>query len=180
MRASTAAGKRSRKAGERIARTPRVSSRTTALDSKRPSKVRTTVARQTPTAGTVLPRVLTSDQFVAGIIAALALKGRRRFVLTETELDSKFESAFEELAASENELGVRPNFTFYVDPYHGDSVSLRETLLAAKEKELIALNNPTFRTFDVKLTEDRARRYLEKVPLPQWFLEQVVERHFAL
>jgi|GEM_PF-1982910 len=127
--------------------------------------------------GGKLGKVLTSDQFVAGIIAMLALKGRRHFLLTETELDRRFQAAFEDLATS-TEINARPNFTFFVDPFHGDSVALRETLLAAKEKELIALNNPTFRTFDVKLTEQRAERYLMRVPLPRSFLEGLIERHF--
>lgn len=125
-----------------------------------------------------LAKILTSDQFVAGIIATLALKGLKNFVLTETELDKKFEAAFDDLTRQEERLGVRTNFTFYVDPFHGDSVSLRETLLAAKEKELIALNNPTFRTFDVILTDERAKNYLSSVPLPQSFLNKIVEKHF--
>jgi hypothetical protein len=127
----------------------------------------------------VATTILTSDQFVAAIIATLALKGRTEtFVLTETELDKRFEGAFEELVGSEDKLGIRPNFTFYVDPFHGDSVSLRDTLLAAREKELIELNNPTFRTFKVILKEERAKRYLSEVPLKRSFLNRIVEKYF--
>jgi hypothetical protein len=122
--------------------------------------------------------ILTADQFVAGIISVLALKDQKRFVLRDTELDRKFERAFEALAEKEDELGVVPNFTFFIDPLHGDSVSLRQTLLAAKEKELIALNNPTFQTFEIKVNDDRARRYLKKVPLSEKFLTDIVERYF--
>jgi hypothetical protein len=78
-----------------------------------------------------------------------------------------------------SEFDVEPNFSFFVDPLHGDSASLRDTLLAAKEKELIALNNPTFRTFDIKLSRDRAERYLSKIPLPRAFLETIVQEHFS-
>jgi hypothetical protein len=123
--------------------------------------------------------ILTSDQFVAGVISVLALQNRKHFELTDTELDARFEDAFEELLSREDEFGFTPNFTFYRDKLHGDSVCLRDTLLAAKEKELIALNNPTFRTFEIKLDEHRAENYLAKNPLPRAFLEQIVAKHFS-
>lgn len=126
-----------------------------------------------------MTKLLTSDQFVAGIVATLALRDMKRFTLTDTELDRRFQCAFQDLVDAEDEYDVRPNFSFYVDPHHGDSVCLRETLTAAKEKELVAFNNPTLRTFDVKLTERRARRYLDKNPLPADFFDKVVDIHFA-
>lgn len=124
-------------------------------------------------------QILTADQFVAGVISVLALRNRKHFELQDSELDEKFSLAFEELVSNEERLGVMPNFTFYVDPFHGDSVSLRETLLAAREKELIALNNPTFHTFDIKVDDVRARKYLAELPLPTEFLNGVVDRCFA-
>lgn len=124
-------------------------------------------------------RILTSDQFVAGIVATLALDGRRHFILSNTDLDEKFQKAFEDLLEAEAALKVRANFTFYVDQLHGDSVCLRDTLLAAKEKEIIALNNPTLRTFDIKLDDERAEGYLERSPLPRAFFKEVVDRHFG-
>jgi hypothetical protein len=127
----------------------------------------------------MMRQILTSDQFVAGIISVLALHGHKHFVLTGTQLDERFAKAFDDLAAHENEFEVTPNFTFNIDPLHGDSVCLRDTLMAAKEKELIALNNPTFRTFEIKLDDDRAKRYLTKIPLPQKFLEEIVQKHFC-
>lgn len=125
-----------------------------------------------------MTKLVTSDQFVAGIVAMLALKGRTHFWLTDTELDGRFERAFEELVCSEERYKLRPNFSFYVDRYHGDSVCLRETLTAAKEKELVSFNNPTFRTFDVKLSPERAEKYLVRNPLPRDFLEHLVETYF--
>lgn len=128
---------------------------------------------------TMMKDILTADQFVASIISVLALNGQKRFVLRDTELDEKFERAYEELVEACETLNVTPNFTFYIDPMHGDSVALRETLLAAKEKDLIALNNPTFHTFDVKLSNERATRYLQSSPIPREFLNTLVEHHFA-
>lgn len=123
--------------------------------------------------------ILTSDQFVAGMMSALALKNRNHFVLKDSELDEKFERAFEDLVACEDDLGITTNFTFYTDPFHGDSVTLREALLAAREKELISINNPTFHTFDIKLDDLRAQQYLEKVPCLKSFFNIVVDKYFA-
>lgn len=125
-----------------------------------------------------MPKLVTSDQFVAGIVAMLALKGRTSFWLTDAELDNRFERAFKDLVTLEKTHDLRPNFSFYVDPYHGDSVCLRDTLNAAKEKEIVSFNNPTLRTFDVKLTQDRAARYLERSPLPRDVLERMVDTYF--
>lgn len=124
-------------------------------------------------------QLLTADQFVAGLISVLALRDRKHFVLKDSELDERFARAFEALLSKEEELGITPNFTFFVDPLHGDSVTLRETLLAAREKELIALNNPTFHTFDIKVDNARAQKYLDELPLPQAFLDSVVDNCFA-
>lgn len=123
--------------------------------------------------------ILTSDQFVAGILSVLALRKNTHFVFAETEIDARFQSAFEELCRRESELSIQPNFTFYVDPIHNDSTALRDTLLAARDKELITINNPTFRTFDIKVDEQRANRYLERNPLPRGFLEELVEKYFS-
>lgn len=123
--------------------------------------------------------ILTSDQFVAGIISTLALRDMKHFVLTGTELDERFEKAFDDLLKHEKEFGIKTDFTFRVDRQHGDSVCLRDTLHAAKEKALIALNNPTFRTFDIKLSNERALRYINKIPLTKEFLDNVVEKYFS-
>lgn len=127
-----------------------------------------------------MAKLVTSDQFVAGIVSILALQDRTHFWLTDTELDGKFERAFSDLLEAETEYDLRPNFSFYVDPYHGDSVCLRDTLTAAKEKELVSFNNPTFRTFDVKLSPERAERYLARNPVPRELLEKMVEAHFPV
>jgi hypothetical protein len=123
-------------------------------------------------------KAITSDQFVAGIISVLALSNKKRFVLTGTELDAKFAAAFEDLVTQQSDLNIIPNFSFYVDQMHGDSACLRDTLNAAKEKELVHYNNPTFRTFEVKLSDERAETYLKRSPLPRQYLERVVAKYF--
>jgi hypothetical protein len=121
---------------------------------------------------------LTADQFVAGVLAELALKKHSHFELPDTELDKRFEGAFIELLDRADEFEVSPIFSFFVDDFHGDSTSLRETLLSAKEKKILAFHNPTHQTFEIKLSKSQANHYLENLPLPKSFFVDVVRKHF--
>ena len=123
--------------------------------------------------------LLTSNQFVAGVMAALALKSHSRFNLNGTDVDERFEQAYERLMAKCEEFGVVPSFSFARNPSHGDSATLRDTLVSAKERKIIALNNPTFWTFEVKLSPERALRYLERNPVPREFYEELVDDVFV-
>lgn len=127
--------------------------------------------------GTV-KQIVTAEDLVVGILAVLALRDRKQFTLAETELDTRFEKAFEDLMNHETDLGVTPNFTFFVDPMHGDSESLRDTVLAARDRDIVELRNPTFKRMTILLDEHRANRYLAKNPVSRAFLEGLVDRHF--
>jgi len=123
-------------------------------------------------------QIVTAEDFVVGIFAILALRERKNFTLGETELDARFESAFEDLVQHENTLDVKPDFTFYVDPMHGDSEALRDTVLAARDRDVVELRNPTFKRVTILLDDERANRYLAKSPVTREFLERLVDRHF--
>ncbi len=97
--------------------------------------------------------IVTSDDFVAGVFAMLALRGQKQFQMSDTELDSRFEKAFEDLMAHETELS-------------GD-------------RDIVELKNPTFKRINILLDEPRARRYLDRNPLPAAFLEKIVSRYFS-
>ena len=100
--------------------------------------------------GDSMHKVLSPGQFVAGVMAALTLKGYSEFKLNNTEIDEKFENAFKKLLEKSDQFGVIPDFYFERDRSHGDSASLRDTLISAKERKIIALNNPTLWTFENK------------------------------
>jgi hypothetical protein len=129
--------------------------------------------------GAPMNNIVTSDDFVAGVFAMLALRGQKQFQMSDTELDSRFEKAFEDLMAHESELRLTPNFTFFVDKLHGDSVSLRDAVLSARDRDIVELKNPTFKRINILLDERRARRYLDRNPLPATFLEKIVSKHFS-
>lgn len=123
--------------------------------------------------------ILTADQFLVSILATLKLCTGDDYVLEDdVSLDQRFERAYETLLQHEKNLGVTPNFTFFRDPLHGNSVKLRNALLAAKENGLLLPNAERLFTYLLKMDNRRAEMYLRRSPLPAKFLKDVVEEHF--
>lgn len=122
-------------------------------------------------------KILTADQFLTCILAMLRLSSDEH-VLEDVGLDQRFERAYETLLEHEKELTVIPNFTFFRDPLHGNSVKLRNALLAAKENGLIMAIEPRSFTYRLKMNEKRAKLYLSHSQLPEPFLRAVIEEHF--
>jgi hypothetical protein len=123
--------------------------------------------------------ILTADQFLISILATLKLCTRDDYVLEDdVSLDQRFERAYETLLQHEKDLGVTPNFTFFRDPLHGNSVKLRNALLAAKENGLLLQNTERLFTYRLKIDNRRAEMYLSHSPLSKEFLKDVVEEHF--
>ena len=80
--------------------------------------------------------------------------------------------------SAKREFGVTPNLPFIETTAWRLGLS-SDTLLAAKEKELIALNNPTFRTFEIKLDKLAGRTLSRKNSVASKFLNEIVAKHFA-
>jgi len=125
-----------------------------------------------------MPGLVTSDQFITGVLAELAIKGRKEIKLVDTQADEKFEQAYNLLVERMDDYGVEPDFSLMRNPYHGDSEILRETLYAIRERGVVAINNPSFRTIQINIDEDDAEDYLSRSPLPQAFFEAVVTLYF--
>ncbi|MDP9649672.1 hypothetical protein [Paraburkholderia caledonica] len=121
--------------------------------------------------------ILTADQFVVSILAALRILGSDQ-VREDGKLDQRFERAYEALLEREKDLKVTPNFTFFTDPLHGNSVRLRNALLAARENGLLESTPGMRPTYFLKMDEARARTYLQNSPLPQSFVQELVKALF--
>ncbi len=122
--------------------------------------------------------IVTSDEFVTGLLCQLALHEVKQLTLADTMTDGRFEAAYEDLLARSEELQVCPDFSLVTNPYHGDSSTLRETLYAIRERGVVSINNPSFKTIELKVTPSDAEHVLRRSLLPKRFFEDVVERHF--
>lgn len=123
--------------------------------------------------------LVTSDQFITGVLSEMVLHGKTTFKLVDTMVDESFERAYSELVDRIDELGVEPDFSLVTNPYHGDSETLRETLYSIRERGVVAINNPSFKTIEIKMSAEDALEFLDRSPLPRGFFSELFDRHFS-
>ena len=122
--------------------------------------------------------LLTSNEFVTGILCALKLRGLDHLRLAGSTTDAKFAKAYDDLISRSKELNIAVDFSLATDPYHGDSETLRETLYAARQKGIVAINNPSFKTVEIRLDKQEAAEFLDRVPLPRPYWSEIVDKYF--
>lgn len=122
--------------------------------------------------------IVTAEEFLSLILATLKLRAPGQD-LQDSELDWRFERAYEVLSENEDNLGVTPNFTFYRHPLHGNSASLRDALVSACEKGLLRSQPGLDAIYHLNLTAQRARALLVQSSLSEEFLERVATKAFA-
>ena len=123
-------------------------------------------------------RLVTATEFVTDILCELSLHQVTTLRLVDTMEDKRFEEAFELLRDRRDELNVALDFSLATDPYHGDSSTLREAIYGLRERGVVAINNPSFRTVEIKVEEDDAEFHLGRSSIPRDFLTSIVESVF--
>jgi hypothetical protein len=129
---------------------------------------------------TLTPSIVTADEFVAAILCELKLAGRDRLTLDDTSVDDQFALAYDELCSQQFERGVIVDFSLATNPYHGDSSTLRETLYAIRERGIVSINNPSFKSIEIKLSDTAATHLLEGSSLPRTFYNDLIKQFFAI
>ena len=119
------------------------------------------------------PKLITSNQFVTGVLSALTLGGIKQLRLVGSRTDEMFANAYGDLVSQMSITGVVARLLLgRPDHFHGNSETLRETLYAARQKGIVSINNPSFKTIEIELTNDEADEYLSQLPLPaEYFFE---------
>lgn len=123
-------------------------------------------------------RLVTSDEFVTGLLSELKLKHVDQLHLADTLEDKRFARAFEKLVEHQASLGVAVDFSLATNPYHGDFSTLREALYSLRERHIVSINNPRFKTVEIKLDEDDANYYLDRSSIPRAFMAEIVAEIF--
>src|SRR6267154_65007 len=123
--------------------------------------------------------LLTSNEFVTGLLCELKLRGVDQLRLAGSTTDAKFAKAYDDLISRSKEFDIAVDFSLATDPYHGDSETLRETLYAARQKGIVAINNPSFKTVEIQLDDREAVEFLDRVPLPRQYWSDIVEKYFS-
>lgn len=122
--------------------------------------------------------LVTADEFVTDLLCSLTLHKVGLITLADTMADGRFEGAFADLLEARTELGIEVDFSLAVNPYHGDSSTLRETLYDLRERGIVSINNPSFKTVQINVGDDDAEHFLGRSTLPKSFIDRIIERHF--
>lgn len=123
--------------------------------------------------------LVTSDEFVTDLVCELALRKVPTLTLADTMTDDRFEAAFVDLLNAKSDLGIDVDFSLMVNPYHGDSSTLRETLYDLRERGVVSINNPSFKTVGITVDEDGAEHFLKRSSLPKDFIAMLIDKHFV-
>lgn len=122
--------------------------------------------------------LVTADEFVTDLLCSLMLHKVDRITLVDTMADGRFQGAFADLLDARAELGVEVDFSLAVNPYHGDSSTLRETLYDLRERGIVSINNPSFKTIQINVQGEDAEHILGRSTLPKGFIDGIIEKHF--
>ena len=123
--------------------------------------------------------IVSADQFVDGLIAALSLLGKTRIDMDNRDLDQQFARAYAEFLEKAEDLDLVPDFVMTANADYGDSTCLRDTILSARDIRAIALNNPRFVTLQILMKGQPAEERLEENQIPAKVLHSLAKKYLA-
>ena len=106
---------------------------------------------------------MTADDFMTGILAALALREHRVLDGVDRKFDESMAAAYR-LLVDEADEAIDVDFQIAPDPVHGDSTVVQESLSVAIQGRIASRLNPTFRNIRITVDSDRAHRLLDRLP----------------
>lgn len=124
-------------------------------------------------------RLVTSEEFVTDLVCQLKLNAVEELRLVDTLEDKRFARAFQKLEENQDRLHIAVDFSLVTNPYHGDSSTLREALYALRERGIVSINNPSFKTVEIKVDAENAKYYLANSSIPREFTAALVEEIFG-
>ena len=111
-----------------------------------------------------LTKKLTRDDFLVGLLAALAKRGVIAISIRGREFYEAVECAFHSLEAVAGKFDVTPWFVIVLDPIHGDSPAIKESISSAVLRDIVSLDNPEYQDLRIKFGPTEADILLDNVP----------------
>ena len=125
-------------------------------------------------------QIVSANQFVDGLMAALCLQGANGLDLDDPAIDRQFAEAYDDLLNRAEELGLVPDFVIAADPTYGDSTCLRDAILDIRDSRSVALNNPRFLRMDMKFAgQNTPEAVLNDNTVPRTVLESLARQHLT-
>jgi len=119
-------------------------------------------------------RLVTSEEFVTDLLCELKLHAVEELRLVDTMEDKRFARAFQVLLDNKDRLNIAVDFSLATNPYHGDSSTLREALYSLRERGVVSINNPSFKTVQIRVDDEDADYYLNHSAIPRDFIARLV------
>ncbi len=107
---------------------------------------------------------LSANNFMVGLLAALALEKQSPISIRGDRFDAAVEVAFDRLTEVAQKKGINPVFRIRVDKFHGDSVTVRDAIYNAVQRDVISLDNPEYPDIRLKLNQWEAEKILHDMP----------------
>ena len=112
---------------------------------------------------------LTADDFLVGLIAALAVRGERQIAATPTELHRAFRRVLSELSKRQTPKVDLSDVDY--DPLYGFSGWLDDFMARAQRDLLISFPYPSYGRIEIRITPEEGKNLLSKYG-PQGTFEQ--------
>ena len=108
---------------------------------------------------------MTADDFFTGLFAALAVRGSDFFSIRNERFDAALAETFaNDLRPMADAEDIELDFRIRLHPIHGDSLTVRDGISNAAQRDLISLDNPEYQDIRLKLTPKDAEPILEQLP----------------
>lgn len=111
-----------------------------------------------------MPKRLNADDFITGLFAGLALAGQTTLSIRGDRFDRIMHGVFDELVERSSDADVDVRFRIRPHPVHGDSMTLRDAISAAAQRDLISLDNPEYQDIRFKFGPSDAAQILDRLP----------------
>ncbi len=111
-----------------------------------------------------MTKPLTARSFFTGFFSALALRGYSTVSIRNDRFDQALGSVFKKLMELEDPLGLDVMFRIRPHLVHGDSVTVRNEITSAAQRDIISLDNPEYQVIRLKIGQEEAESYLSDIP----------------
>jgi hypothetical protein len=118
---------------------------------------------------------INENDFFAGMMAALKLQGFDAISLRGGRFDAAMASAADRLRAIAPERGLEMEFRIKPHPVHGSSATLRASISAAVQADIVGLQNPEYQDLQLKIDDGEARRMLQWLPGSEALYKELAE-----
>jgi hypothetical protein len=122
---------------------------------------------------------LSSEQFLAGLLASLALRQWDRISIRGDRFDRASAAAFEELERLRDDYQVRPRFRIVPHPTYGDSTVVRDAVAKLAQWDLLSLDNPEYQDLRLKISATFAPQIFARLGLNENLFNLLADRFVA-